>query len=133
MVNRRSMMRIIARRINAAADRAYRSKSRARRRLWLIQASVRSTIQRLGSTTKRCSSSRWTIVSFQVPVLAMAAAVFCPWYPASAKINLMKGKKRRVRRLRTSRAPSRSCIAAEWTTTFNSRPSVSTRICRLGR
>ena len=67
----------------------------------------------------------------QVPVLAMAAAVFCPWYPASAKINLMKGKKRRVRRLRTSRAPSRSCMAAEWTTTFNSRPSVSTRICRL--
>ena len=29
----------------------------------------------------------------------------------SAKINLMKGKMRRVRRLRTSRAPSRSCIA----------------------
>jgi len=26
---------------------------------------------------------------------------------------------------------ARSCIAAEWTTTFNSRPSVSTRICRL--
>jgi hypothetical protein len=46
----------------------------------------------------------------------MAAAVFGPWYPASAKIHLMKGKKRRVRRLRTSRAPSRSCIAAEWTT-----------------
>ena len=22
----------------------------------------------------------------------MAAAVFCPWYPASAKINLMKGE-----------------------------------------
>ena len=44
---------------------------------------------------------------------------------------LEQGKKRRVRRLRTSRAPSRSCIAAEWTTTFNSRPSVSTRICRL--
>jgi hypothetical protein len=35
-----------------------------------------------------------------------------PLYPASAKIQLMKGKKRRVRRLRTSRAPSRSCIAA---------------------
>ena len=28
--------------------------------------------------------SRWTIASFQVPVLAMAAAVFGPWYPASA-------------------------------------------------
>ena len=33
-----------------------------------------------------------------------------PRYPASAKINLMKGKKRRVRRLRTSRAPSRSAF-----------------------
>jgi hypothetical protein len=49
----------------------------------------------------------------------MAAAVFGPWYAASAKMHWMKGKKRRVRRLRTSRAPSRSCIAAEWTTTFN--------------
>ena len=67
----------------------------------------------------------------QLPGAGLGDAVFCPWYPASAKINLMKGKKRRVRRLRTSRAPSRSCIAAEWTTTFNSRPSVSTRICRL--
>src|SRR6478735_7895951 len=61
----------------------------------------------------------------------MAAAVFGPWYAASAKILLMKGKNRRVRRLRTSNAPSRSCIAAEWTTTFSRRPSVSTRICRL--
>jgi hypothetical protein len=52
--------------------------------------------------------ARLMIASFQVPVLAMAAAVFGPWYPASAKIHLMKGKKRRVRRLRTSRAPSRS-------------------------
>jgi hypothetical protein len=79
-------MRIIARRTNAAADRG-NARSRGRgRRLWLIQASVRSTIQRLGSTTKRCSSLRWTIVSYQVLVLAMAAAVFCPWYPASASI-----------------------------------------------
>ena len=39
----------------------------------------------------------------------MAAAVFGPWYAASAKIHLMKGKNWRVRRLRTSRAPSRSC------------------------
>ena len=43
----------------------------------------------------------------------------------------MKGKKRRVRRSRTSSAPSRSCTAAEWTTTFISKPSVSTRIWRL--
>ena len=36
----------------AATERAYRSKSRARRRLRLIQARVRSTIQRLGQDDK---------------------------------------------------------------------------------
>ena len=36
--------------------------------------------------------------------MAMAAAVFGPWYAASAKILLMKGKNRRVRRLRTQSA-----------------------------
>ena len=46
----------------------------------------------LGSTRKRCTSSRLTIASAQVPVLVMAAAVLGPWYPASAKIQLMKGK-----------------------------------------
>ena len=40
-------------------------------------------------------------------------------------------KRRRVRRSRTSGAPSRSCKSAEWTTTFSKRPSVSTRMCRL--
>ncbi len=54
-----------------------------------------------------------------------------PPVPGISEDKLDEGEKRRVRRLRTSRAPSRSCIAAEWTTTFNSRPSVSTRICRL--
>jgi len=49
----------------------------------------------------------------QVPVLAMAATVFGPWYAASAKIHSMNGKKRRVRRSRTSSTPSRSCTAAE--------------------
>ena len=39
-------MRIMASLTKAAAVRAYRSKSRAKRRLRLIQASVRSTIQR---------------------------------------------------------------------------------------
>src|SRR5271167_973252 len=79
LVKRRSMMRIMARRTKAAADRAYRSKSRARRRFRLIQASVRSTIQRLGRTTKRCSSLRLTISSVQVPVFARAAATVDPW------------------------------------------------------
>ena len=48
------MMRIIASLTKAATVRAYRSKSRAKRRLRLIQARVRSTIQRLGRTTNLC-------------------------------------------------------------------------------
>ena len=59
---------------------AYRSKSRARRRLRLIQANVRSTIQRFGSATKRCASVRLTISSFQQPVVATVAAILGPWY-----------------------------------------------------
>jgi hypothetical protein len=39
------MMRIMAMRTKAAAMRAWRSKSRARRRWWLIQPSVRSTVR----------------------------------------------------------------------------------------
>ena len=39
----------------------------------LIQASVRSTIQRLGSTTKPRTSLRFTIWSFQAPVRATSA------------------------------------------------------------
>jgi uncharacterized protein (DUF1501 family) len=50
------MMRIIASLTKAATVRAYRSKSRAKRRLRLIQARVLSTIQRLGRTTNLCSS-----------------------------------------------------------------------------
>src|SRR5712671_3219593 len=54
------MMRIMANLTKAATVRAYRSKSRAKRRLRLIQARVRSTIQRLGKTTNLCSSLRLT-------------------------------------------------------------------------
>ena len=50
------MMRIIARRTEAAAMRQWRSKSRASLRLRLIHACVRSPIQRFGRTTKRCRS-----------------------------------------------------------------------------
>jgi hypothetical protein len=78
-VNRRSMRRIIAMRTKAAAMRRCRSKSRARRRLRLIQPMVRSTIQRFGSTTKRCRSQRRTISSAHAPVRIMAAAIFGPW------------------------------------------------------
>lgn len=41
-----------------------------------VHASVRSTIQRFGSTTKRPRSERLTISSFQVPVLATKACIF---------------------------------------------------------
>ena len=41
----------------------------------LIQANVRSTIQRFGRATKRCASVRLTISSFQQPVVATVAAI----------------------------------------------------------
>lgn len=72
------MMRIIAMRTKAAAMRQCRSKSRASRRLRLIQPMLRSTIQRFGNTTNRCRSQRRTISIFQVPVRATAAAIFGP-------------------------------------------------------
>ena len=51
--SRLSMMRIMARRTKAATVIAQRSKSRARRRLRLIQANVLSTIHLLGKTGHR--------------------------------------------------------------------------------
>ena len=45
----------MARRKKAATVRAYRSKSRANRRYRVVQAKVRSTIQRLGRTTELMS------------------------------------------------------------------------------
>ena len=74
----RSMMRIMAIHTKASAMRQWRSKSRARRRWWLIQPSVRSTIHRFGSTTKRCLSQRRTISTVQQPVRATAAAILGP-------------------------------------------------------
>ena len=59
------MTRIMARRMKAAADRAWRSKSRASRRFRLIQARVRSTnacTMLPGSIHfDRCSAASWTI------------------------------------------------------------------------
>ena len=57
----RSMMRIEAQRRNASALRVKHSQSLANRRQRLSQPMVRSTIQRLGSTTNRPASDRLTI------------------------------------------------------------------------
>src|SRR4029077_16421111 len=54
-----------------------------------------------------------------------------PLVPGISEDKLDEGEEAACARLRRSRAPSRSCTAPEWTTTFNSRPSVSTKICRL--
>ena len=64
------MMRIMARRMKATTERMCRSKSRANLRQRLIQAKVRSTIQRLGSTSKRGTSLRLTISNRQAPIPA---------------------------------------------------------------
>lgn len=72
------MMRITARRMKAMTEPTWRSKSRARRLLWLIYAKVRSTIHRFGIASKRGTSARLTICRRQVPVLATVAAIFGP-------------------------------------------------------
>ncbi|WP_246522360.1 hypothetical protein [Neoroseomonas terrae] len=71
-------MRIIAIRTKAAAMRHCRSKSRVSRRARLLQPRVRSTIQRFGSTTKRCRPQRRTIFIVHVLVRAAAAAIVGP-------------------------------------------------------
>ena len=78
LVKRLSMMRIMANRTKATTVEAYRSKSRASLRLRLIQAKVRSTIQRLGMTTNLCSSVRLTISICQLPVAATTLAILGP-------------------------------------------------------
>jgi len=62
----RSVIRIIASSMKAATVRAYRPKSHAKRRLRLIQARVRSTIQPLGKTTNLCSSLRLSLGGFAI-------------------------------------------------------------------
>jgi len=84
-------MRNMARRTKAAARRTWRSSSRASLRWWLIQATVRSTIHRLGSTTKRCGLHRRTICRSHGPVRCVAAAIFGPWYPPSPITRSMEG------------------------------------------
>jgi len=71
----------------AHAMRQCRSKSRARRRLRLIHPMVRSTTQRIGSTTNRWLSQRRTISIFHVPVPEDAPAVLygCPSLPAGTR------------------------------------------------
>ena len=54
-----------------------------------------------------------------------------PWYPASAKIVVTNGKRRRTALVRTSAAPSRSWTLAAWTTAASRRPWWSVRIWRL--
>ena len=79
-------------RTKAAAMRQCRSKSRARRRLRLIQPMVRSTIQRFGRTAKRCLSQRQTISIFHVPVRAHGGGHLRPLIACVADDALDEGK-----------------------------------------
>jgi hypothetical protein len=70
----------MASRRKASAVRVRVSTSLASRRQRPSQANVRSTIQRLGSTTKPAAwSERLTISSSQAPRARTAAAVAGPW------------------------------------------------------
>src|SRR5438876_914625 len=100
-------MRIMASLTKAATVRAYRSKSRAKRRLRLIQASVRSTIQRLGRTTNLCSSLRLTISTTQRPVLAaLQRAVPIPQH----KVGMRGAFRRQILRQRLPLAARREHV-----------------------
>ena len=89
---------IIANRIRATDVLARFSRLRARRRQRVSQASVLSTIQRFGSTTKpRTAAARRTMRSRQCPLHRAALAARGPWYPASAKMARTKGNSARVR------------------------------------
>jgi len=78
-------MRTDAQRRNASAFRFRHSQSLLRRLHRLSQAMVRSTIQRLGNTTKLPASQRRTISTFTArQTRARPALNFGPWYLASA-------------------------------------------------
>ena len=64
---------------------------------------MRSTTQRLGKTTKRCSSLRLTISIFQEPVFATAVAVFGPWVAGIGENALDEGEE-----------TARTAIEDEW-------------------
>ena len=83
------------------------SKSRAKRRLRLIHANVRSTIHRLGSTSNPAAYDRLTICKFQAPVRHTVIAILRPAYAPSAKMRSMNGNSRLARRSKW-KAPSRS-------------------------
>ena len=80
LIIRRSMSRIMARMTNAAWDLAWFSKSLVRRRHRPSQPNVRSTIQRLGSTTKPLAASERLTISSGMPASARTSvAVAAPW------------------------------------------------------
>ena len=110
---RLSMSLIMARRTRAVAVLAKFSKSLAKRRLRLIQARVRSTIHLLAITAKPFwASGRLTISIRHAPDLRTVSRTLGPWYPASAKMTSMNGKRRRTRLVRTCFAPSLSWTLA---------------------
>jgi hypothetical protein len=125
---RLAMSLTMANRIRATDVLARFSRLRARRRQRVSHASVRSTIQRFGSTTKPVAPARrLTMRRRQPPLRRAAVAARGPRYLASAKRARMNGNSARVRRSSTSAAPSRSWMLAACTMMVSSSPSVSTR------
>src|SRR3546814_21157129 len=85
---------------HAVAEAMVCSKSLARRRFRLSQASVRSTTQRLGSTTKPFAvSDRLTISRVHLPMRRRASLSFSPAYQPSEKTLRTHGKRPEERRV----------------------------------
>ena len=107
----RSINRIMARRRQATANRARLFLFLDHRRFRPIRPTVRSTIHRFGSTTKRCRSVRLTISICHGPSALTAAAVGAPCQPPSAKMRSTKDDSLRTA-CNTNKSPSRSCTSA---------------------
>jgi hypothetical protein len=94
----------------------------------LIQAKVRSTTQRRGSTSKACGSRLVTIC--RVIFIEAAQVASLPVYPASAQTRRTWRQARWVFHS-SGRAATRSWTEAAVITTSRTSPVVSTAMCRL--
>ena len=96
-------MRIMASLTKAATVRAYRSKSRAKRRLRLIQARVRFTLGQDDEFVQPVA-----LDDLEHPTTGAGSRSHGAWSLIAGIGKDAKGNRQRVRRSRTSRAPSRS-------------------------
>jgi hypothetical protein len=115
----------LAIRVQAVELSSDRSQSFAKLRHRRSHANVRSTTHRRGRTSNPFAVSERLMISIvQSPRPLSAAFSLSPAQPPSANTWRSQGNRRRMAR-KTSGAPSRSWMPAEWMKANSSKPSVS--------